>query len=168
MAGLFNYAGMVIGSIGLFFGFYYLGTRPDTSIRLVTLTTVGIVGILAFARHVIFHKSDAKRLGWETDRPDWMFEVGFANLAFGIIAIIAVLGHHSPKTQAIILLGYAIYLAQAAVLHGYRYFTDPIKSPARLWRSCISTLLYAAMMSYFAVRVLWCSCLSIGGSIGAP
>jgi hypothetical protein len=39
---------------------------------------VGTAGILAFLRHLVFHKSDAKRLGWETDRPDWMFEVGFA------------------------------------------------------------------------------------------
>ncbi|MBK6680706.1 MAG: hypothetical protein IPG53_12075 [Ignavibacteriales bacterium] len=47
----------------------------------------GVVGILAFIRHVVFHKSDALRLGWEADRPDWMFEVGFANLAFGVIEL---------------------------------------------------------------------------------
>lgn len=137
-----------------FFGFYFLQSRPDLSIRLVTLTSVGIVGTLAFVRHVVFHKSDAQRLGWETDRPDWMFEVGFANLAFGIIGFIAIFWPHSPKTQALILLGYALYLVQAGILHGYRYFTDPLKSQARLWRSCISTLLYAAAMAFFALWVL--------------
>jgi hypothetical protein len=32
------------------------------------VSTVGIVGILAYIRQVIFHKSNAARLGWETDR----------------------------------------------------------------------------------------------------
>jgi len=68
---------MVIGGVGIFFGFYYLARAPQTSLSIVTATTVGIVGVLAFVRHVVFHKSDAARLGWETDRPDWMFEVGF-------------------------------------------------------------------------------------------
>jgi hypothetical protein len=154
MAGILGYVGMMIGSIGLFSGFYYLSSNPNASLSVVTLTTVGLVGILAFVRHVIFHKSDAKRLGWETERPDWMFEVGFANLAFGIIGVLSVIGNQLPKTQAIVLFGYAIYLFQAAALHGFRYFTDTQKSPARLWRSCIGTLLYALSMSFFAIRTL--------------
>ena len=66
MTGIISYIGMMVGSIGIFLGFYYLTSNPDLSLGLVTLTTVGIVGILGFVRHVIFYKSDAKRLGWET------------------------------------------------------------------------------------------------------
>lgn len=154
MAGIISCVGMMVGSIGVFFGFYYLLSNPGTSLRLVTLATVGIVGILGFVRHVIFYKSDAKRLGWETDRPDWMFEVGFANLAFGVMGVFSVIGNQVPNTQAVILLGYAVYLLLAAALHGFRYFTDTRKSPARLWRSCIATLLYAGMMVFFAMRAL--------------
>lgn len=152
MAGILNYLGMLTGAIGLFFGFFYHAAHPDKSLQIVTVTTVGIVGILAFLRHVVFHKADAKRLGWETDRPDWMFEVGFANLAFGLMGLLAVLADRSA--QALTLSGYALYLIQAALLHGYRYFTDPHKSPARLWRSCIATLLYAGMMAFFAYGAL--------------
>jgi len=147
-------ASMLIGTIGIFVGFYYLSSNPQTSLSIMVVTTVGIVGILAFFRHVVFHKSDAKRLGWETDRPDWMFEVGFANLAFGVVALIAVGLKNGKAAQALILLAYAIYLFQAACLHGYRYFTDKEKSPARLWRSFLSTLLYAGMMSFFAIHAL--------------
>ena len=154
MAGIISYIGMMVGSIGIFLGFYYLTSNPDLSLGLVTLTTVGIVGILGFVRHVIFYKSDAKRLGWETDRPDWMFEVGFANLAFGLMGVLSVVGNQVPHTQAFVLLGYAAYLLQAAALHGYRYFTDTQKSPARLWRSCIATLLYAGAMAFFAIGAL--------------
>jgi hypothetical protein len=152
MAGILTYIGMATGSVGLFFGFYFLSINPAFSLRVVTFTTVGIVGILAFVRHVIYHKSDAKRLGWETDRPDWMFEVGFANLAFGLMGVFSVTWNQTVNTQAIILGGYAMYLFQAAILHGYRYFTDTQKSPARLWRSCIATLLYAGFMAFFAIK----------------
>ncbi|MFZ4536705.1 hypothetical protein [Propionivibrio sp.] len=60
LAAILSYVGMMIGSIGIFFGFYYFSSNPQASLSVVTLTTVGIVGILAFVRHVIFHKSDAK------------------------------------------------------------------------------------------------------------
>lgn len=154
MAKLLGISGTIIGAIGIFMGFYYLGEKEELALAIVTITTVGIVGTLAFVRHVVFHKSDAKRLGWETDRPDWMFEVGFANLAFAAIGFFSVLTAMGPKPQSLVLLGYAVYLLQAAILHGYRYFTDKEKSAARLWRSFLSTLLYALMMSFFALSAL--------------
>jgi hypothetical protein len=155
MAQRISITSMVIGTIGIFMGFYFLFSNdPQTALAIMTVSTVGIVGVLAFFRHVIFHKSDAKRLGWETDRPDWMFEVGFANLAFGLIGWLAVILKSGMHTQALILLGYAIYLIQAGILHGYRYFTEEKKNPARLWRSCLTTLLFAGMMTFFAINGL--------------
>ena len=155
MAKWISLASMAIGAVGIFLGFYYLGSAPLTALRIVTATTVGIVGILAFVRHVIFHKSDAERLGWQTDRPDWMFEVGFANLAFGFMGLLALVPGLGKEAQIVILLGYALYLVQAALLHGFRYFTDAVRSPARLWRSTIATLLYAGMMIFFALYALF-------------
>ena len=154
MARWISIASMVIGGAGIFMGFYYLGSAPLTSLSIVTATTVGIVGVLAFVRHVVFHKSDAERLGWQTDRPDWMFEVGFANLAFGLMALLAVFAGWGTQAQVVVLLGYAFYLFQAAMLHAYRYFTDAQRSQARLWRSVIATLLFAGMMAFFGVYAL--------------
>jgi hypothetical protein len=122
MAGIISIAGMFTGAAGLFFGFFYLSHKLHTSLEIVTVTTVGIAGTLAFVRHVIFHKSDAKRLGWETERPDWMFEVGFANFAFGFTGFLSVLAKWGIYAQTIVMLGYALYLLQAACLHGYRVF----------------------------------------------
>ena len=155
MAGLISIISMLVGAVGIFFGFYYYFSGDLlTSVAIVTVTTVGIVGILAFVRHVIFHRSDAQRLGWETDRPDWMFEVGFANLAFGFMGVLSVLAQWGLRAQALVLFGYGLYLFQAASLHGYRYFTDEKKSPARLWRSTMATLLYVVMMVFFAFASL--------------
>ncbi|MRR54944.1 MAG: hypothetical protein EG822_10610 [Deltaproteobacteria bacterium] len=150
MAHLVTILSMLPGAVGIYFGFFYLSAEPERALAIVTATTVGITGIIAFIRHVFFHKSDARRLGWETDRPDWMFEVGFANLAFGVMGVLPVFLHWGAKSQALVLLGYALYLFQASLLHGYRYFSDEKKMPARLWRSCLATFLYAGMMAFFA------------------
>jgi hypothetical protein len=147
-------AGKVGAGAGIFFGFYHLGNAPQTALSIVTVTTVGIVGALAFVGHFIFHKEDAARLGWETDRPDWMFEVGFANLAFGFMGFMAAFAKWGTQAQALVLLGYSLYLLQAALLHGYRYFTDEKRSPARLWRGVVPTLVLVGMMIFFAVHAL--------------
>ncbi|NTU72111.1 MAG: alpha/beta fold hydrolase [Coriobacteriia bacterium] len=144
-------SGIGVGSVGIFFGFYYLfGGQPEMGIAIVAATTVGVVGVLAWIRHVFFHAEDAKRLGWESDRPDWAWEVGYANLGFAFMAILAVALRMGPVAQGLTIAGYALYLAQAGLLHGYRYFTDEVKVPARLWRSCVATLLFAGVMGYFA------------------
>ncbi len=151
MSGLISIISMAVGAAGIFFGFYFVSTEPLLALRIVVLSTVGIVGVLSFVRHVVFYRSDMKRLGWVTDKPDWMFEVGFANLAFGLMGVIAFFADAGKNPLILALAGYAIYLFQAGILHGYRYFTDEVKSPIRLWRSCVATLLYVAMMSYFAI-----------------
>jgi len=152
MASIVSTLGILVGTIGLFLGFYFLGTSPHVAFSIVTVTTVGVVGVLAFVRHVFFFRSDAERLGWQTDRPDWVFEVGFANLAFGAMGLVAALGSLGSKVQAVVILGYALYLFQAALLHLYRYLTEAPRSPARLWRSVVATLLFAGMMGFFGVR----------------
>lgn len=41
-------AGMFIGAVGIFFGFFYLANNPQRALAIVTVTTVGMVGVLAF------------------------------------------------------------------------------------------------------------------------
>jgi len=43
--------------------------------------------------------SDAQRLGLETDIPNWMFEVGFAKLAFVIMGFMAVFAKRGHKRR---------------------------------------------------------------------
>lgn len=150
MALLLNLVGMAVGGVGIFLGFYLLSSDPFTALTLVTGTCVGVVGTLAFVRHVIFHRADAAGMGWLTDRPDWQFEVGFANLAFGLTGGLVAIWVPSYPAFFVLLFSYSLYLAQAAVLHLYRYLTDENRSAARLWRSVIGTFLFASMMAVFA------------------
>jgi uncharacterized membrane protein len=147
-------SGMFIGAVGIFFGFFYLGKNPQLSLEIVTVSTVGLVGVLAFVRHLVFHKADAKRMGWETDRPEWAYEVGFANLAFGFMGLFAVFAKLGVQAQALTVLGYAVYLMQAAFLHGNQYFSGNDRSPEKLWRVVIGTGSFSAMMLFFSINAL--------------
>lgn len=154
MARVLHLAEMAIGTVGVFLGFTFLSDNPLLALRIVTGVCVGLVGTLAFVRHVLLHRSDAARLGWHTDRPDWQFEVGFANLAFGSTAFLVAFWQPSFPALFALLCGFSVYLAQAAILHLYRYVTDEHRSPGRLWSSVLGTALFAAMLGVFAVRAL--------------
>jgi len=82
---------LVAGVLGLGVGFSRL---PDaaSALAVATPTAAGLIGLLAFLRHFVFHDSDAKRLGWESGSPEFQYEVGFANLAFASVAFLAYFG----------------------------------------------------------------------------
>ena len=79
---------------GIFRVSVWLSRLPDAAagLEIFTPTAVGLVGLLAFVRHFVFHESDAKRLGWESSRPQFQYEVGFANLAFALVAFLVYFG----------------------------------------------------------------------------
>ena len=79
----------VAGSIGFWLGFDAWQDGDITAAtNTVTLWVVGIVGVISFLRHAVFHRSDAKRMGWDYGkRNDFQLEVGFANLAWGALRL---------------------------------------------------------------------------------
>lgn len=80
----------LIGGVGAFLGFYTINLDPP-SLTIPALLSVGVTGILSFVRHSLYHRSDAVRGGWDYGtRNNFQIEVGLANLAWGIYAIMAV------------------------------------------------------------------------------
>lgn len=154
MASLINTVGMMIGAIGIFTGFYFLPTDPALALRLVTGLSVGAVGLLAFIRHVIFHRSDAIRLGWPVDQPEWQLEVGFANLAFGLPAFFVAFFSPSNPAFFVLLAAYGLYLAQAAILHGIGYVKKRPQPLKKLISSVMATGTFAVMLGIFAGHAL--------------
>jgi len=142
--------GYVASAAGLFLGFYYYFEQDyPTAIRFVTMIAVGVVGLLAFIRHVIFHKSDAKRLGMETANPDWQFEVGFANLAVGAAALIVNLANWGNGANPAIILIFAIYLLCVAIFHICRSFGKGKVNVVRLLRGGVISLVFSLMLFFF-------------------
>lgn len=80
----------VAGFVGAFIGFATLAQDPP-SLAIAALVAVTLPGVLSFLRHAVFNRSDAARGGWDFGtRNNFQIEVGLANLAWGIYALLAV------------------------------------------------------------------------------
>jgi hypothetical protein len=146
---------IAIGTIGLFSGYYELsGGNRDAALDTIVINAVGIVGLLSFAGHLIFHRSDARRLGWESDKPYYQYEVGFAHLAFALSALFAYFGNWGFAAKVLTVLGYTIYLLQIGILYTWRCFFEHRVFSYYFLRHAISTLVYVGLMFYFVAMVM--------------
>jgi len=84
---------------------------------VVVAWTVGLVGVVSFFRHSVFHRADAARMGWEGGNPGFQIEVGFANLAMGLVAIASAVWAWGPTAQGAVVLAYGLYILQSALIH---------------------------------------------------
>jgi hypothetical protein len=112
----------LVGAVGVGVGFYRMGDgRPD-AMRLPLFLAVGLVGIVSFFRHAVFHRADAARMGWDQgqeqrQRNNFQIETGIANLAWGLVAIAAAAWRWPLAAQGSIMLVFALYMFGAAILH---------------------------------------------------
>jgi hypothetical protein len=104
-----------IAGTGLAIAFITVYADPP-SLTLAALMTVGAGGVLSFLRHAVFHRSDAARMGWDygTTNP-FQIETGLANLAWGLLAVLAVLLGWGLTVEAAGFLVFGIYMIGAAV-----------------------------------------------------
>lgn len=134
----------IVGGVGAFIGFYTLSQDPPT-LSIAALLAVGAGGVLSFLRHSIFHASDAARMGWEMGRRNnFQIEVGLANLAWGLLAILSVVLRWGLMAEAASFLVFGLYLAAVAIM----LLATPSGERTRPWRQ-------VAAMGSFAVVLLW-------------
>ena len=139
---------LVAGILGLGVGFSRL---PDaaSALAIATPTAVGLVGLSAFFRHFVFHESDARRLGWQSGRPEFQYEVGFANLAFALVAFLAYFGGWGVGARVAVVLGFGLYLLQAALLHTWQSVRGD-GGLRRFLQSALPALVFSLCMIYLA------------------
>lgn len=110
------YATYVVGAVGLFLGFGGVFGDPPT-LRWATFLAVGLGGLLSFVRHSLLHRSDAARMGWDYGRRNnFQIEVGLANLAWGLVAVLASVLNWGLGVQAAMFLTFGCYLTSVAVM----------------------------------------------------
>jgi hypothetical protein len=143
---------LIAGIFGVGVGIWRL---PDaaSALEVVTPTAVGLVGLLAFVRHFLLHQSDAKRLGWESNRPEFQYEVGFANLAFALVALLAYFRGWAVAAQVAVVLGYGLYLLQAVLLHSWQSMHGGGRL-RRLLQRALPALAFSLHMIYLAVEAM--------------
>ncbi|MCB0916461.1 MAG: hypothetical protein KDC23_12275 [Actinobacteria bacterium] len=134
----------VVGGVGIFLGFRELSADPP-SLSVATLLAVGGAGILSFVRHSIFHESDAARLGWGIGRRNnFQIEVGLANLAWGLLAILAVVLDWGLAVQASSFLVFGFYITSVGIM----LLLTPSDDRTRPWRQVV-------LMWAFGIMLLW-------------
>lgn len=149
LAKLISLLRYVVGAVGLFFAILLCsrGQVPE-GVAIVSLTTVGFVGIISFISHSILHKQDAKIVKLKAVNDDFQIEVGFANLALGVTAVVAFIAKLGIQVDAILVFAFGLYLVQAGILHTYRSLTGKKKDIAHLIRGGLVTFAYCAGMFY--------------------
>jgi hypothetical protein len=147
-------ATMAVSMFGIFIGIFFLFINPDLSIRVAAAVLVGVVGIISFLRHSVYYLSDQQRMGWRQDHPEFQLEVGYANLALGIWALVAAVSGWI-LVCGVMLAAYATYLFCALLLHLTEARAwEELHIPAhrsRAIRSVISTGFFVLVLAGFAV-----------------
>ncbi len=105
-----------VGAVGIAIGMATVLSDPPR-LGLACLLAVGLTGVLSFVRHAVFHRSDAARMGWDYgQRNNFQIEVGLANLAWGGVAVLAVVLDWGIAALAALFLVFGLYLAGVAVM----------------------------------------------------
>ena len=156
-ASLLMGATMAISMIGMFLGIFFIFTNVDLTVRIAAATLVGVVGILSFLRHAVYYESDQVRMGWRQDHKEFQLEVGYANLAIGIWALVAA-ALSWGLVCGVMLATYATYLLCALLLHlSQARAQADLHDPAlreRAIRSVISTGFFVLALFGFGVVAL--------------
>jgi hypothetical protein len=156
-ASLLMGATIAASMIGIFTGIFFLFMSIDTAVRIAAAVLVGVVGVLSFIRHSVYYASDQVRMGWRQDHPEFQLEVGYANLAIGIWALVAaVLGW--GLVCGVMLGVYATYLLSTLLLHlSQARAREDLHDPAlrtRAIRSAVSTGFFVLALCGFTVVAL--------------
>jgi hypothetical protein len=145
---------MAVSMIGIFIGIFFLFINTDLAIRVAAAVLVGVVGMVSFIRHSVYYLSDQARIGWRQDHPEFQLEVGYANLALGVWALVAAtLGW--VLVCAVLLASYGTYLLCTLFLHLHEARAGKeLQIPghrSRIIRSVISTGFFVLVLFGFAI-----------------
>jgi hypothetical protein len=144
--------------VGFAIGFSQIGDGGAEAIGPVAVLSVGALGIVSFVRHSIFHRSDAARMKWDYGRTNnFQIEAGFANLAWGLVAIAAVIWGWGVAAEAAVTGVFGIYLLGAGILHSLDRGGGPDggrQSGKTLITAGFFTLITAGCLLFFAIAAL--------------
>lgn len=140
----------LVGAVGLYFGFSAASGSDPTKFGLFVLLGVGGPTVAGFIRHVFLWKGDASRLGFEAKDPSWMWEVGFANLAIALAAILTFALDWGVKAQATVAIIMGVYMLGATLVHLLSWRTKSADERQSPFVHIGLPLIYAVLLLYIA------------------
>ena len=131
-----------VGALGLGLAFSTVFSS-DPDLRWGCLFAVGLAGVLSFIRHSLMHRGDAARMGWDMGRTNpFQIEVGLANLAWGLLAIVAVVLSWGLAVYAACFLVFGFYMAGVT---GFKALWASSGHPQE-WRAVVPAASFAALL----------------------
>jgi hypothetical protein len=142
IAGIFSNMNVVLLVLGVIIGLITgrKGNRSEHLFRWVILLGAGLTGLYTAVMHVFFPAMTAAGIGWQTS--PFQYEVGMANLGFGLLCVLAFRASFSFRLAAVIgltcwLWGDAVgHIHQMIIAHNYSpgnagvwFWTDVIVPP---------------------------------------
>ena len=101
----------------------------------------------------MLHRSDAARMKWDLGGRTDNFQIDMANLAWGVVAVIAVLGDWGTTTLAALTAVFGLYLLFAASIHVRLLLARPPdqrRSPTEV----VPIVVVSLVMLFFAIAGL--------------
>jgi hypothetical protein len=144
---------LIVSILGIFLGLFYFFVDPATGLRIAVILMVGLVGVLSFLRHTVFYRSDQARIGWSQDHPQFQMEVGWANLAIGVLALVSGILQWGLLAYSVSFLTYGIYLFGALVTHVRDVVVDPSAGKKKMG-VIINTGFFVIFLLLFGVLAL--------------
>lgn len=98
----------------------------ETFLSYILFFNMGIMGLLGAYAHVFMGPETARSIGWEPGSP-FQFEVGMANLAFGVLGILCYWFRNQFWDASII--GWGVLFLGCFVGHVINYYTENNTAP---------------------------------------
>lgn len=132
------------------------GSRKNGEVFLsyVLLFNMGVMGLLAAYAHVFMGPETARNIGWQPGSP-FQYEIGMANLSYGVLGVLAFWIRGRFWEAAII--GWSILLLGCFVGHIHDYWvydnTAPFNIGAYVWfNDLFLPLLVPATLAHIRFR----------------
>lgn len=98
----------------------------ESFLSYILFFNMGLMGLLAAYAHVFMGPETAKSIGWEPGSP-FQYEIGMANLAFGVLGILSYWFRGSFWNASII--GWSVLLLGCFIGHIINYYTENNTAP---------------------------------------
>lgn len=91
----------------------------EVLLSYILLLNVGVMCIIGFIMHVFYPETTAQMIGWAPGSP-FQFEIGMANLAFGVLGLLAfwLRGHFWTAT----IIGVSVFMIGCFIGHVHQYY----------------------------------------------
>jgi hypothetical protein len=143
------FATYAVGTAGVAVGLSTVHNNPPT-LTLACLLAGGAGGFLSWIRHSIFHRSDAIRMGWDLGaKNSFQIEVGLANLAWSLLALLAVILDWGIVAEAASMLVFGFYLASVALMV---VFGPRDEHARRAWGPILGMAIFATLLIVVGIQ----------------